>query len=276
MVKQTLPSANINTPEELLDNAERHYLSTDLNAMRAAVLEAMAALETYVTQKVFPALSGKLDPDFVKWLEKKTLMDFDSRLSDLAAFALGRRIDKNNTLWKDYKKVRGIRNKVVHGGARVSRQEGRFVLDTVYNWLAFLGSSVGVQAALLGLKNHIQKHPSLTITSEQEAVDLIVKYFSKSKASEVVSEGFLSGSRSRPDVVLKIGQFSVIIEAKFSKERIIGPFVTDITNELARIRDEYGAEVGAAIIFHKGEPDPMIRNIIVLQEGRLYILMIPV
>jgi hypothetical protein len=273
---RTPPSADIDTPEELLANAERHYSSSDINAMRAAVLEAMAALETFVSKKVFSSLDGKLDPLLVRWLETKTRMDFDSRLSILVPVALGRPIDIRGSLWQDYQVARSIRHRVVHAGARVSRERARFVIDTVYKWLAFLGSSVEIQVALLGLRRFFERQPSLTINNEREAVDLIVKYFSKSKAVDVLSEEVLSRSNFRPDVVLKFGPYTVVIEAKFSRGQNISYFVADITSQLSHMVDEYRAAVGAAVIFHKGEVDPAYRSIMVLQKGKLYILAIPV
>jgi hypothetical protein len=273
---QVPPSADINTPDELLANAERHYASTDLNAMRAAVLEAMAAFETFVQGKVFSSLEGKFDLALVSWLEKKTRTDFDSRLSVLAPVALGRPIDKQDALWRDYETARSIRHRVVHAGARVTREKARFVIDTVYKWLAFLGSSVEVQVALLGLKRFFERHPAPTINDEREAVDLVVKYFSKTKTAEIIRESYLPGSLFHPDVILKFGPYTVIIEAKFFKGQAIGSFIRDVTRQLTSLITEHQAASGAVVVFFKGQVDPAYKNILVLQDGKLFVLVIPV
>lgn len=126
------PTAEIHTPEELLDGAEVLFASANPKMMRAAVLEAIAALEAFVQDVVFTALRGKLDPLLVQWLEEKTRIDFDSRLSVLTPVAVGRQIDKQASLWKKYKGAKEIRNKVTHSGRKVSTDEARFVIDTVY------------------------------------------------------------------------------------------------------------------------------------------------
>ncbi len=77
----TIPTADLHTPEELLDNAETLLASSNPKMMRAVVLEAITALEAYVQSVVFSALGTKLDSLLVQWLEDKTKMDFDSRLS---------------------------------------------------------------------------------------------------------------------------------------------------------------------------------------------------
>ena len=94
----TTPTADLHTPEELLDNAETLLASSNPKMMRAAVLEAITALEAYVQSVVFSALGTKLDSLLVQWLEDKTKMDFDSRLSVLTPVAVGQPIDKQSTL----------------------------------------------------------------------------------------------------------------------------------------------------------------------------------
>nr|MBA3691953.1 hypothetical protein [Acidobacteriota bacterium] len=81
--------AQIHTPEELLDNAETLFATGNAKMMRAAVLEAITSLEAFVQTTVFSALNNKLDPLLVQWLQDKTKMDFDSRLSILTPIAVG-------------------------------------------------------------------------------------------------------------------------------------------------------------------------------------------
>ncbi len=63
----TSPSVpNLHTPEELLSGAEVLLASLDEQLMRAAVLEALAALEWYVHETVFPLLGQSLPVSFAK------------------------------------------------------------------------------------------------------------------------------------------------------------------------------------------------------------------
>jgi len=150
-----VPVAELHTPEELLAGAEDLLASDNPVTRRAAVLEAITALESYVQATVFPAMSSKVDAVLVEWIERKTRVDFESRLTVLLPVATGRAIDKQSLLWQGYQKAKEIRNKVVHIGAKVSRSQARFVVDTVHDWLAYLGSTAELEVALIGLKRHI-------------------------------------------------------------------------------------------------------------------------
>jgi hypothetical protein len=273
----TPPSAKILTPDELLANAEKHWQSSDPNMMRAAVLEAIAALETFVYKRVFSSLRDKLNPLLVKWLEDKTRMDFDSRLAVLTPVAVGRPVDKREQLWKHYKDAKAIRNAVTHSGASVSREQARFVINTVYSWLAFLGSRVEVQVALIGLKRYFHRRVTIPIQSEHEAVDLIVRYFSKTKAAEILREPMVNRSQAfRPDIILRFGDYTVIIEAKFSQEERIQPLLDKVVEQVTSALYTLGASVGAAVIFYKGKLDSMYSGIHVFEDGRIYVLIVQV
>jgi hypothetical protein len=166
-LNSTTPIADLHTPEELLDNAETLFAYNNPKMMRAAILEAITALESYVQAVVFSSLSEKLDPLLVQWLEDKTKMDFDSRLSVLTPVAVGQSIDKQSTLWTEYKRAKEIRNKVTHSGRKVSSTDARFVIDTVYKWLAYLGSTVELELALIRFKQYIEEN-SIKITARSD------------------------------------------------------------------------------------------------------------
>ena len=129
------------TPAELLETAERLFSTEDQNMYRAAILEAITALEANVRDKAFPALQLKVGDDLTKWLEEKTRMDFETRLGLFIPLATGLKINKKDKLWSDYKKSKEIRNKVTHSGTRVTRKQARFVIDTVYEWIEYLNQA---------------------------------------------------------------------------------------------------------------------------------------
>ena len=121
------------TPAELLETAEMLFGQGDENRSiyRASVLEAITALEANVRDKAFSALQAKIGEDLTKWLEEKTRMDFETRLSLFIPIATGLKVDKKDRLWSDYKKAKEIRNKVTHSGKKVTRSQARSVIDTV-------------------------------------------------------------------------------------------------------------------------------------------------
>lgn len=133
------------SPAELLETAEKLYATKDPKMMRAAILEAITALEATVRELAFSALKEKLGEELSKWLEDKTKMDFDSRLGLFVPIATGLTIDKTSKLWEDYKKAKQIRNRVTHSGANVVAKQARSVIDTVYEWIAYLNSAQEVE-----------------------------------------------------------------------------------------------------------------------------------
>ncbi len=159
-----------------------------------------------------------LDRSLVDWIEEKTKMDFDSRLSVLASVALGQEIDKKSDLWNKYKLAKKIRNKVTHIGQRVTESEAKTVLKTVHEWLSLLGSRLEVDMALQELKMYLESQP-FQIEKEQDAVKAVTDYFRDSSAFSSVA-GFKAvtevklSSGSRPDVVLTFGDEQAIIEVK--------------------------------------------------------------
>jgi len=94
------------TPAELLATAERLFSAGDQNMYRAAILEAITALEANVRDKAFPALQLKVGGDLTKWLEEKTRMDFEARLGLFIPLATCLKVNKKDKLWNDYKSLK--------------------------------------------------------------------------------------------------------------------------------------------------------------------------
>lgn len=126
------------SPAELLETAEKLFAAGETNMYRAAVLEAITALETSVRALAFAALKIRVGDQLCVWLEEKTRMDFDTRLGLFIPLATGLNVDKKDRLWNDYKKAKEIRNRITHAGTKVYRPQARFVIDTVYEWIEYL------------------------------------------------------------------------------------------------------------------------------------------
>ena len=129
------------TPAELLETAEKLFAADDQNMYRAAILEAITALEANVRDKAFPALQTRVGDDLTKWLEEKTRMDFETRLGLFIPLATGLKVNKKDKLQNDYKKSKAIRKNVTHSGRKVTRTQARFVIDTVYEWIEYLNQA---------------------------------------------------------------------------------------------------------------------------------------
>lgn len=114
---------------------------------RAAIMEAMTALEERVNEVVFERLETRkgLPSGLVTWLRDKTKYSFDEKLHPIGEFALGKPISKGEKLWNDYKKARDYRNKVSHTAKNVSGENARFVIQTVREWLYFLQEAQELQ-----------------------------------------------------------------------------------------------------------------------------------
>lgn len=133
------------TPVELLQTAERLFDQGDPNMYRAAILEAITALEAHVFARAFPVMRAKLDEELTDWLEEKTRMDFDTRIGLFLPLATGLKVNKKDKIWQDYKKAKDIRNKVTHSGKKVTRQQARDVINTVYEWMEYINQAQEAQ-----------------------------------------------------------------------------------------------------------------------------------
>ena len=129
------------TPAELLETAEELFKMGNSKMYRAAILEAITALESYVASEIMGKLKDHVGTELAKWLKEKTRFDFDARLGVLTSFVTGVEIDKDGRLWGDYKKSKEIRNKVTHSGKKVTEEQSRFIIDITYEWMDFLNQA---------------------------------------------------------------------------------------------------------------------------------------
>lgn len=129
------------TPAELLETAEELFKMGNSKMYRAAILEAITALESYIATEIIEKLETIVGKEFSKWLEEKTRFDFDARLGVLTSYITGVEINKEGKLWGDYKNSKEIRNKVTHSGKKVTREQSRFIIDVTYEWIDFLNQA---------------------------------------------------------------------------------------------------------------------------------------
>jgi uncharacterized protein len=265
--------ADLHTPEELLHSAQALLDTGDNQLMRAVVLEANAALETFVKRTVFGALRGKMDERLVKLLEDKTKMDLDNRLNPLASIATGQNVTSGGALWENYKKARNIRNEVVHNGRKVAIDDAQFVLSTVYEWLAFLGSTAEVEVALLGLKARFEKSPVI-IDNELDATRIILDYFQSTKAATGTLEVMLSRGH-RADLILQFGKFTVLIETKFITDSInLDSILENAIRQVSQMLNQSAISRGVIVLFHRGPIPEVYASSRTFDDGKVLMVLI--
>lgn len=205
-----LPGADVHTPGELLAAAEDLLSREDSFGPRAAVLEAMTALESEVHRSLFGVLEQTVHKAVRKCLEKKTQTDFDTRVGILLPAATGLVIDKNGALRRRLRDAREIRNRVTHGGRRVTAAEASEVVETVREWLSLLGSTADVHRVLLRLRDHAKRR-QVFVNSPEDATQVIRRYFEKRGPTLNLP---LVGGAGR-HVVLRFGERQVIVYGAF-------------------------------------------------------------
>lgn len=207
--------ADLHTPTELLATAQSLIETGEPKFMRASILESLAALESFVKVTVFSLLDKKLDPLFVRWLEKKTRMDFEGRLQYITALALDTDIDTSSHLWFKYQEARKIRNRIAHHGRVASSEEAREVLGTVKEWLSYLGSSAEVDISLNDLKQYFEAFIHKQKPNEHTLIEMVRGFYEKT--SPMVSVGQdVRIDNMRADLILDFGNHKVIFEIKRS------------------------------------------------------------
>ena len=266
-------------PEDLLENARYLLELGQQKAIRSVILESMTALEIYVHNKVFKILEIKYDLAFVKWLKDKTNFNFDDRLGYVTPYALDEDIEafRGSELWRRYKEARELRNHVPHKGIIVSFEEAEKVYKTVYDWLAYLESSVGLELSLFEFKNTVIHDQ---ISSVNGYLNLLNRFYLRSKAGfdlkaitqikYPIEMAFEWG--------LKFGRITVSLDTKVSSdaredfnyliETIIGQTRIKLRNPTI--------DKAAVIVFYKGpipESFEYVRN---FEDGKIYIVAIGV
>ncbi len=211
--RKKLDPAQLHSPEDLLINATHLLNSKDSKAMRAVVLESMAALEVLVYNKIFNMLKNNLDPLYVKWLKDKTQMDFHSRLGVLTPIALNEDLAdfKESDLWRHYKEARNTRNEMIHRGKIISYQEAEKVYNTIYDWLVYLESSAALEIELLKLKNHLEsiKFDLNDFLLGEQILQMVRGFFTHSDVANMDWE-YATEHQIHLDYVLKFGDINVV------------------------------------------------------------------
>lgn len=240
--------------------------------LRAAVLEAITALEAFVHQRVFAALRERLDPLLVTWLEEKTKMDFDSRLSVLTPIATGLPVDQQAHLWSRYKRAKALRNAVTHSGRKVSSVEANKVLDTVHDWLAYLASSAEVDAALAAFKRKVEAG-ELPVHDQSSASLALSSYFSQSLPAQAAVQHDL-GRGIRADVLLRFAERLVVIEVKFLRRGSTRERIDDGLRQLEFLMEKANADRGALVVFSGVEPEPGHMALVSLSRGKVSVVTV--
>lgn len=273
-----LRTADLYGPEDLLRNAKHLLDSRDPKVMRAVVLESMTALEVYVHTKIFKFLEEMLDTEFVEWLREKTNLDFHSRLGAITPLALGIKISivKQSDLWRRYKEARKIRNKVSHEGRIISFDEAQEVYNAVYDWLACLGSSIGMELALIELKHFIEEN-HISISTESEGISILNNYFRDSSVATSIHQ-YHSPYEIGFDYVLKFGTRIFTLETKLllRTPSNLNLNVTNLIHRLSNISEISNFYKIALVIFLKGEVPISFQQIRKYQAGRILVTMIKI
>jgi hypothetical protein len=88
--------------------------------------------------------------------------------------------------------------------------DARFVIDTVYDWLAYLGSALEIELSLLRLKSYVEKNEVL-IPDYESALNLIGEYYSAKRTTR----NSVSDNPGDEDFMIKIGPFNTSIDVMF-------------------------------------------------------------
>lgn len=275
--QRTPPIASLHTPQELLETAKELVSTDNPKVFRGAVLEALAALESFIERTVFPALRLRFSEEFAKWLEEKTKMDFDSRLSVLAPRATGVRVAKDSSLWATYKQTRALRKGVVHGSRKITREETEEVIANTAEWLAYLGSTIELETALLELKAWVESQPGLLIRSPSEAEQLVALYFMRSKAANAsLNKVFVvDGKRHEVDAVLEFGTRRVLVETKFVRDRhSINSRLAEAVHQVNRLRLVSNIRQACVVVFAVSTKADVPPNVGKHEDGDIFSVVI--
>lgn len=267
-------------PDELLENAKYLLDLQQKEAFRGVVLESMTALEVYVHNKVFRLLEQKYDPAFVKWLKERTDLNFDYRLGIITPFALTEDIKafKESDLWRRYRMARTLRNDVTHKGLEVSREEAEEVYKTMYDWLAYLESSLGLELSLLEFKNTILAQGRFT--SINDYYNLLKEFYLRSS----VHFNLKSITQIKYPIEtafewgLKFGHIIVSLDTKvYSKSRYEFSYVVETIIGQTRIKIRASnIDKAAIILFYDGTIPESFEFVRHFEDLKIYIIAIEV
>lgn len=206
-------------------------------------------------------------------------MNFDDRLGYITPFALNEDISKfrESDLWRRYKNARELRNDVTHKGIEVSFEKAEEVYKTMYDWLACLESSVGLELSLYGFRQIIE---GSEITSLNDYFTLLDEFYRKSKAGFNLKS--LTQIKYSIETAfewgLKFGQIVVSLDTKFSSGTIDKfNFLVETLIGQTRVKlNNPNIDKAAIIIFHKGELPESFKVVRNFEDGKIYIIAIKV
>lgn len=271
------PKADLHTPDELMLRAVELLETNDPRLRRAVVIEAMTALEAYVAATVFPLLAAKVGDPLSKLIEAKTRMDFETRLSVLAPAAMGITVDRGSAHWQDFKRIRKLRHGIVHAGKQVSASDAREAVASIRRWLAFLGSTVGIELSLQEFKR-VFEASGRRIQRGSDAVQAIKAFFAGPLVAvftEPVTRLTGQKRRLRPDLVLDFGSQRVAIEVKVTGQRAVSSVVHAVEMDLARALADSGVDRTALVIFNTGSRDKqLVVESLKMRDPQLLVLVI--
>lgn len=249
----------------------------DPRFMRPVVLESMTALEVYIHTKIFKILELRFDPEFVTWLKKKTELDFHSRLGVITSLALGIKISKlkRSDLWRRYTEARRVRNDVSHEGRIISFDEAEEVYNTDYDWLACLGSNIGLEIALIEFKQFIENN-HISVATELEAQAIVNDYFKESGVARPVSN-VEHLNNYRFDYILKFGNNTVALELKlYVSIPEISKYLQDIINRGLILLNRFNIDKMVIMIFCRGVVPESYKAMKQFEAGKILVALIQI
>lgn len=265
----------IHAPSDLLAGAESFLEKDDPHFNRAAVLEAISALEAYVGTVIIEALKQQYEDPLIELLKEKTKMDFDSRLGILVPLATGQAVDRNGELWQNYKRCKTIRNKVTHIGSIVSQEEAKLTVKTVYDWLSFMGSTAEIDISMHSLKKAIEREPEKY--SSYGSIEFeICRFFGVTKGGNTVVGNYHKmpdGRAIESDIEVEIGNKKVVIEIRNFHDRFSIDLQLDrATSHIRNLLYTGGFDKGVVLLLCRSEIPQKYEELIRQDKGRISIV----
>ena len=276
--QKKIDPADLLTPDELLVGANSLLLYDEPLFMRAVVLEAYAALETYVKLTIDEILNNNPHAEYVNLIEEVRKDRIDERIGILTDVGIGQPLSRQGNLWNNFKRVQEIRNQTTHLGYKVNHQLAQFVVTVIHDLLAFLGSTAEVDLSLLGLKKFIERE-KISIANEQECVSIVKEYYMQTKSAVIKTEKSLvfHDSRMIVDILLKFGEYTIQVETKFSSfmENFDTIYDSVVEKALSNLNLTQISRA-AIIIFTKGQLSESFNKVKTTEDGRISIIAIKV
>jgi hypothetical protein len=245
----------IKTSDSLLKIAKNLY---EKKFYRPAVLEAVSALEIYITEQIQPLITNKVGRKLSEYLMNKTKFQFLDRVEFLVPFVHNIEINKGGVLWGQLHETRRIRNQITHKGLDIDDVRCKKCLDSIESWLNFL-NILELKTQILNFKQKIEQS-SIHPNSEDELSHLIQNTLKKLKISQLKIDKELPNGK-KVDYVFDFGKNRVILEYKLITEDSYKT-ISDLTNALIHMKKKYQntyqIDMIILLIFQKGVMDPIM------------------